>query len=366
MSAEKVSWSSSLPTKADTKNGSKVEVELSAWDPIIIQNNKNIQDVLPRTSVPKGLPSGHEIGYWYKGPERYRFTRGEKVPLDPKWYFYPLGHGPAANKKWNSKVEGVFWVARDGASIEKVPDFEPRKKGAEAKRVRLPGKAPANVYFTTTSASRSQSRDNSRAASRSGSKSRIQSRSPSAERGHVDIKLAVLEALKDLGIGQDTKKKSSKSAAASGNNTPKQESSPKVQRKQIERLRHKRVPTGKENITVCFGPRGPEQNFGSDEIVNGGAQGKKVAQLLENVPGPSALLFGGKVEQIGKANGKVAVQYTYVAELDDNEEVKRFLDLIDAYKKPTTANSINSVLNPQATAFAPPSGVIEELQDDLN
>nr|ASF90473.1 nucleocapsid protein [Wencheng Sm shrew coronavirus]ASF90478.1 nucleocapsid protein [Wencheng Sm shrew coronavirus] len=366
MSAEKVSWSGNLPTKADTKNGPKVDVELSAWDPIIIQNNKNIQEVLPRTSVPKGLPSGHEIGYWYKGPERYRFTRGEKVELDPKWYFYPFGHGPAADKKWNSKVSGVFWVARDGASIEKVPGFEPRKKGAEAKRVRLPGKAPANVYFTTTSASRSQSRDNSRAASRNGSKSRNQSRSPSAERGHVDIKQAVLEALKDLGIAQDTKKKSSKSAAASGSNTPKQDSSPKVQRKQTERPRHKRVPTGKENIIACFGPRGPEQNFGNDEIINGGAQGKKVAQLLENVPGPSAILFGGKVEQIGKVNGKVAVQYTYVAELDDNEDVKNFLSLIDAYKKPTSANQTTSILNPQAADFTPPSGVIEELQDDLN
>ncbi|UBB42482.1 nucleocapsid protein [Wenzhou Suncus murinus alphacoronavirus 1] len=365
MSVEKVSWSDSLPTKADTKHGSKVEVELSAWDPIIIQNNKNIQEVLPRTAVPKGLAQGHEIGYWYRGPERYRFTRGEKVALDPKWYFYPLGHGPAANVKWNSKKDGVYWVAREGASIEKVPDFEPRKKGAEAKRVRLPGKAPANVYFTTTSASRSQSRDNSRAASRNSSRSRNQSRSPSSDRSHVDIKQAVLEALKDLGIGQDNKKKN-KSAAASGNNTPKQETSPKVQRKQTERPRHKRVPTGKENITACFGPRGPEQNFGNDEIINGGAQGKKVAQLLECVPGPSAILFGGKVEQIGKSNGKVAVQYTYVAELDDNEDVNSFLKLIDAYKKPTSANQTNSVLNPQAVPFTANSVVIEELQDDLN
>ncbi|QGX41949.1 nucleocapsid [Alphacoronavirus sp.] len=356
-------------------------VPLSLFAPLIVNNEKPLFKVLPNNAVPKGMGNrDQQIGYWNEQP-RWRMQRGKRVELPSKWHFYFLGTGPHAEVPFRTRTEGVFWVAREGAKTEPtklntrkssekplVPDFgfnlpsavevvEPttpvqsrsnsrsQSRGSSSRRRSPSGSRQNQMRFTSQTPGNSRSRVNSQNRgnqarggnpgnqSRNQSRSRNQSMDRSGDTGNRDDLIsAVKEALKSLGIGQNSK---AASARSSGRTTPKKNKSrsQSKERPLLEVPEWRRVPKGQNTVELCFGPRGGFKNFGGPDFVEKGIEASGYPQAAALVPNGAALLFGGNVTA-RELQDSVELTYTYKMTVPkDDPNLQLLLAQIDAYKE---------------------------------
>nr|QBP43263.1 N protein [Bat coronavirus] len=382
----------------DQPRGRGGRMPLSYYYPIMVTDGKPLFKVLQSNAVPTGKGTKEQqIGYWNM-QARWRMVKGVRKDLDPKWHFYYLGTGPHADAPFRQRLEGVFWVAVQGSKTEPT-GLGVRKRNAPLLKPQFSFKLPVNVEIQEDSASRpnsrnpSSNRDRSQSGNRSASSGPKQgnsqnqnnssqgnnsnnqqrSRNNSKSRGQnnqsnnsqADIVAAVKQALKELGVSPQEKKNKQK-GSTSGNNTPKEQRSkspapsPNTQRKQIERPVWKRVPTSAEDVTVCFGPRDTQQNFGDQDLVRHGVDAKHYPQLAEFVPGTAALLFGGEVST-RESGEDVEITFHYKLKVKKSDKnLPLFLQQVSAYALPSQAPNIPSQLNPIAPDFTPGFEMVNE------
>nr|WPA70774.1 MAG: nucleocapsid protein [Pekapeka alphacoronavirus 1]WPA70782.1 MAG: nucleocapsid protein [Pekapeka alphacoronavirus 2]WPA70789.1 MAG: nucleocapsid protein [Pekapeka alphacoronavirus 1] len=342
-------------------------IPLSLYAPLRVTDEKPLYRVLSSSYVPQGRGDRDEqIGYWNQQP-RWRMRRGERVLLPPNWHFYYLGTGPHADAPFRKRIDGVFWVAREGARTEPtkqgtrrpsekplVPKFDkPLPRGVEVVEPTTPpasrstsrsqsrGKSqgrvrsPSSTRPNTRDQSRGNNRNsNSRSQSKSKSRNQTPSRGQSRDRyggSREDLVSAVREALKSMGIGDKPK---STSRNASGAATPKKQKSraPSKSRDPQSVPEWRRVPTPENSVEACFGPRGGFKNVGDGTFLQRGVQAPGYPQVASLVPNTAALLFGGNVATRELADS-VEVTYIYkmtVPKTDPN--LRLLLGQIDAYK----------------------------------
>nr|ADX59455.1 nucleocapsid protein [Cardioderma bat coronavirus/Kenya/KY43/2006] len=359
-------------------------VPLSLFAPVTVTSDKNFWSIMPKNGVPTNGKANKDqlIGYWTE-QKRWRMNRGQRKELPSKWHFYYLGTGPHADAQFRKRIEGVYWVANQGAKTENT-GLGTRRRNQDLIVPQIPN-LPADIQIVEVtsrggsraqSASRERSQSNNRDRSQSSNRDRSQNRGQqqrnysrsrnnsqtrsgnNAQNQAVDIVAAVKQALQELGVTPKQERKSQK--GASGTSTPKVKrskspgpQSPGTQRKQMERPVWKRVPTSNEDVTTCFGPRDTAHNFGDAELVRKGTEAPHYPQLAELVPTPAALLFGGEVvtREVGE---EVEVTYVYKMRVPkDNKNLPAFLKQISAYSQPSQAASTPSQLNPTAAAFNP-------------
>nr|WCC62990.1 nucleocapsid phosphoprotein [Bat Coronavirus RpGX17]WCC63016.1 nucleocapsid phosphoprotein [Bat Coronavirus RpGX17]WCC63084.1 nucleocapsid phosphoprotein [Bat Coronavirus RpGX17] len=354
----------------DQSRGRTGKIPLSYFNPIISTVETPIWKLLPKNAVPTNGKAGKDqlIGYWNEQP-RWRMVRGQRKTLPSKYHFYYLGTGPHRDAAFRTRLDGVYWVAQQGAKTQPT-GLGNRKRNADLLVPQFSTPLPNGLEVVTESASKSNSRSQSSNRDRTPSGSRSQSRGPSenqnqnrsrnssSSRGQnaqsqnqqVDIAAAVKQALKELGFSAE-KKQSQK-----GNSTPRAKSparSPSAQRKQIDRPEWKRVPTTAENVTACFGPRDTNRNFGAADVVRDGTQAKHYPQLAELVPTPAALLFGGEVTT-REDGDEVEITYHYKMKVKkDDKNLPLFLSQVSAYALPSQVATTPSQLNPVAQPFTP-------------
>ncbi|AIA62275.1 nucleocapsid protein [Alphacoronavirus BtMs-AlphaCoV/GS2013] len=357
----------------EEKRGRSGKVPLSYYNPVIVSGDKPFWKVMPNNAVPKGKGNkDQQIGYWNEQP-RYRMVRGTRKDLPSKWHFYYLGTGPHAEAKFRTRTDGVFWVAVQGSKTEPT-GLGTRKRNAELVNPEFAIQLPAAIEIQENTVSRGNSRNQSSNRDRSQSGNRSQndqkqgnqnqkSRSNSQSRkgnqnsndSAVDIVAAVKQALKELGVTNESNKKGKNS----GTTTPKEQRSkspvrsPTVQKKQLERPPWKRVPNSTEDVTKCFGVRDTYRNFGDADLVRNGIDAKHYPQLAELVPTPAAILFGGEVvtKEVGS---DVEITYIYKMKVPKTDKnLAAFLKQVSAYSQPSQAAEVPSQLNPAAVVFQP-------------
>nr|WCC61911.1 nucleocapsid phosphoprotein [Bat Coronavirus RfZJ20] len=357
----------------EEKRGRSGKVPLSYYNPVIVSGDKPFWKVMPNNAVPKGKGNkDQQIGYWNEQP-RYRMVRGTRKDLPSKWHFYYLGTGPHAETKFRTRTDGVFWVAVQGSKTEPT-GLGTRKRNADLVNPEFAIQLPAAIEIQENTVSRGNSRSQSSNRDRSQSGNRSQndqkqgnqnqkSRSNSQSRkgsqnsndSAVDIVAAVKQALKELGVTNESNKKGKNS----GTTTPKEQRSksparsPTVQKKQLERPPWKRVPNSTEDVTKCFGVRDTHRNFGDADLVRNGIDAKHYPQLAELVPTPAAILFGGEVvtKEVGS---DVEITYVYKMKVPKTDKnLPAFLKQVSAYSQPSQAAEVPSQLNPAAVVFQP-------------
>nr|WCC61918.1 nucleocapsid phosphoprotein [Bat Coronavirus RfZJ20] len=357
----------------EEKRGRSGKVPLSYYNPVIVSGDKPFWKVMPNNAVPKGKGNkDQQIGYWNEQP-RYRMVRGTRKDLPSKWHFYYLGTGPHAEAKFRTRTDGVFWVAVQGSKTEPT-GLGTRKRNADLVNPEFAIQLPAAIEIQENTVSRGNSRSQSSNRDRSQSGNRSQndqkqgnqnqkSRSNSQSRkgnqnsndSAVDIVAAVKQALKELGVTNESNKKGKNS----GTTTPKEQRSksparsPTVQKKQLERPPWKRVPNSTEDVTKCFGVRDTHRNFGDADLVRNGIDAKHYPQLAELVPTPAAILFGGEVvtKEVGS---DVEITYVYKMKVPKTDKnLPAFLKQVSAYSQPSQAAEVPSQLNPAAVVFQP-------------
>nr|WCC61890.1 nucleocapsid phosphoprotein [Bat Coronavirus RfLN20] len=357
----------------EEKRGRSGKVPLSYYNPVIVSGDKPFWKVMPSNAVPKGKGNkDQQIGYWNEQP-RYRMVRGTRKDLPSKWHFYYLGTGPHAEAKFRTRIEGVYWVAVQGSKTDPT-GLGTRKRNADLVNPEFATQLPAVIEIQENTVSRGNSRSQSFNRDRSQSGNRSQndqkqgnqnqkSRSNSQSRkgnqnsndSAVDIVAAVKQALKELGVTNQSNKKGKNS----GTTTPKEQRSksparsPTVQKKQLERPPWKRVPNSTEDVTKCFGVRDTHRNFGDADLVRNGIDAKHYPQLAELVPTPAAVLFGGEVvtKEVGS---DVEITYIYKMKVPKTDKnLPAFLKQVSAYSQPSQAAEVPSQLNPAAVVFQP-------------
>ncbi|AGT21337.1 nucleoprotein [Bat coronavirus CDPHE15/USA/2006] len=342
------------------KNNRRGRMEYSYFAPLIINSDQPIWKVLPNNAVPVGKGGKDEqIGYWNEQP-RWRMRKGQRVDVASKWHFYYLGTGPHSEEQYRKRIDGVYWVAVNGAKTSPT-GLGTRSAKTKPLELKFNTKIPKEVEFVEPT-SPGSSRANSRSQSRGGSKSRNnsprrgnqsksrnssknrggdnRSRSSSGTRDQDAIVAAVKAALLGLGLGTDSNSGASGKAskANSGTSTPKPKpaatpKSPSTPKSQLERPEWKRVPDSDCSVEQCFGPRGGFKNFGSADFVQYGVAAKGYPQAAALTPTSAALLFGGNV-QVQELSDDIEITYTYkmtVPKSDKNLEV--FLSNVNAYKE---------------------------------
>nr|WCC61925.1 nucleocapsid phosphoprotein [Bat Coronavirus RaGD19] len=368
----------------EQQRGRSGRVPLSFFYPVIVTDNTPFWKVMPNNAVPNGMGTKDErIGYWNE-QKRWRMRKGQRIDLPSKWHFYFLGTGPHKDASFRQRLDGVYWVAVNGAKTQPT-SLGSRKKNAAMMVPQFSVSLPSNIQVQTENASapasRNQSQNRSQSANRSQSRGPNQNvnqnqntngnqraRSQSRNRGsnnnqpqnQVDIVAAVKAALQQLGVGnQNQGGTGKKSKSNSGVNTPKEQrakspaKTPPVQRKQMERPVWKRVPNSSENVTACFGPRDAVHNFGDSDVVHHGTDAKHWPQLAELIPTPAALAFGSEISTT-EVGDKVEITYTYKMKVDKaDKNLPAFLQQVSAYAQPSQANQISSQLNPVAPVFTP-------------
>lgn len=329
-------------------------IPLSLFAPLRVTDGKNFWNVMPRNGVPtgKGNPD-QQIGYWVE-QKRWRMQKGQRKDQPSNWHYYYLGTGPHADAPFRKRIQGVHWVAVDGAKTNPT-GLGVRNRNKEPATPQFGFQLPADltvVEATSRSASRSQSRSRNQSQSRSGAQTpRAQQPSQS-----VDIVAAVKQALADLGIA------SSQSRPQSGKNTPKPRSravspapAPKPARKQMDKPEWKRVPNSEEDVRKCFGPRSVSRNFGDSDLVQHGVEAKHFPTIAELLPTQAALAFGSEITT-KEAGDFVEVTYHYVMKVPKTDKnLPRFLEQVSAYSKPSQIRRSQSQqdLNADAPVFTP-------------
>lgn len=346
-----VNWGDAVEAES---RGRKPRIPLSLFAPLRVTGDKNFWNVMPRNGVPTGKGnSEQQIGYWVE-QKRWRMQKGQRRDQPSNWHFYYLGTGPHAEAPFRKRIQGVHWVAIDGAKTNPT-GLGVRNRNREPITPQFGFQLPSDLMIvesTSRSASRSQSRSRNQSQSRSGQQTpRFQQQSQS-----VDIVAAVKQALADLGISGTQNK------PQSGRNTPKQKSraaspapSPKQTRKQMDKPEWKRVPNSDEDVKKCFGPRSVARNFGDSDLIQNGVEAKHFPTIAELLPTQAAIAFGSEITT-KEAGDFVEITYYYVMKVPKTDKnLPRFLEQVSAYSKPSQIRRSQSQqdLNADAPVFTP-------------
>nr|AIW52713.1 nucleocapsid protein [Human coronavirus 229E] len=370
---------------SETQRGRHGRIPYSLYSPLLVDSEQPWK-VIPRNLVPINKKDKNKlIGYW-NVQKRFRTRKGKRVDLSPKLHFYYLGTGPHKDAKFRERVEGVVWVAVDGAKTEPT-GYGVRRKNSEPEIPHFNQKLPNGVTVVEEPDSRAPSRSQSRSQSRSRGESKSQSRNPSSDRNHNsqdDIMKAVAAALKSLGFDkpQEKDKKSAKTGTPkpSRNQSPassqsaakilarSQSSETKEQKHEMQKPRWKRQPNDDvtSNVTQCFGPRDLDHNFGSAGVVANGVKAKGYPQFAELVPSTAAMLFDSHIVSKESGNTVVLTFTTRVTVPKDHPHLGKFLEELNAF---TREMQQQPLLNPSALEFNPSQtspATVEPVRDEVS
>nr|QNT54784.1 nucleocapsid protein [Human coronavirus 229E] len=370
---------------SEPQRGRQGRIPYSLYSPLLVDSEQPWK-VIPRNLVPINKKDKNKlIGYW-NVQKRFRTRKGKRVDLSPKLHFYYLGTGPHKDAKFRERVEGVVWVAVDGAKTEPT-GYGVRRKNSEPEIPHFNQKLPNGVTVVEEPDSRAPSRSQSRSQSRSRGESKSQSRNPSSDRNHNsqdDIMKAVAAALKSLGFDkpQEKDKKSAKTGTPkpSRNQSPassqsaakilarSQSSETKEQKHEMQKPRWKRQPNDDvtSNVTQCFGPRDLDHNFGSAGVVANGVKAKGYPQFAELVPSTAAMLFDSHIVSKESGNTVVLTFTTRVTVPKDHPHLGKFLEELNAF---TREMQQQPLLNPGALEFNPSQtspATVEPVRDEVS
>nr|QNT54778.1 nucleocapsid protein [Human coronavirus 229E] len=370
---------------SEPQRGRQGRIPYSLYSPLLVDSEQPWK-VIPRNLVPINKKDKNKlIGYW-NVQKRFRTRKGKRVDLSPKLHFYYLGTGPHKDAKFRERVEGVVWVAVDGAKTEPT-GYGIRRKNSEPEIPHFNQKLPNGVTVVEEPDSRAPSRSQSRSQSRSRGESKSQSRNPSSDRNHNsqdDIMKAVAAALKSLGFDkpQEKDKKSAKTGTPkpSRNQSPassqsaakilarSQSSETKEQKHEMQKPRWKRQPNDDvtSNVTQCFGPRDLDHNFGSAGVVANGVKAKGYPQFAELVPSTAAMLFDSHIVSKESGNTVVLTFTTRVTVPKDHPHLGKFLEELNAF---TREMQQQPLLNPSALEFNPSQtspATVEPVRDEVS
>nr|AIW52723.1 nucleoprotein [Human coronavirus 229E] len=370
---------------SEPQRGRQGRIPYSLYSPLLVDSEQPWK-VVPRNLVPINKKDKNKlIGYW-NVQKRFRTRKGKRVDLSPKLHFYYLGTGPHKDAKFRERVEGVVWVAVDGAKTEPT-GYGVRRKNSEPEIPHFNQKLPNGVTVVEEPDSRAPSRSQSRSQSRSRGESKSQSRNPSSDRNHNsqdDIMKAVAAALKSLGFDkpQEKDKKSAKTGTPkpSRNQSPassqsaatilarSQSSETKEQKHEMQKPRWKRQPNDDvtSNVTQCFGPRDLDHNFGSAGVVANGVKAKGYPQFAELVPSTAAMLFDSHIVSKESGNTVVLTFTTRVTVPKDHPHLGKFLEELNAF---TREMQQQPLLNPSALEFNPSQtspATVEPVRDEVS
>nr|WGW06410.1 nucleocapsid protein [Human coronavirus 229E] len=370
---------------SEPQRGRQGRIPYSLYSPLLVDSEQPWK-VIPRNLVPINKKDKNKlIGYW-NVQKRFRTRKGKRVDLSPKLHFYYLGTGPHKDAKFRERVEGVVWVAVDGAKTEPT-GYGVRRKNSEPEIPHFNQKLPNGVTVVEEPDSHAPSRSQSRSQSRSRGESKSQSRNPSSDRNHNsqdDIMKAVAAALKSLGFDkpQEKDKKSAKTGTPkpSRNQSPassqsaakilarSQSSETKEQKHEMQKPRWKRQPNDDvtSNVTQCFGPRDLDHNFGSAGVVANGVKAKGYPQFAELVPSTAAMLFDSHIVSKESGNTVVLTFTTRVTVPKDHPHLGKFLEELNAF---TREMQQQPLLNPSALEFNPSQtspATVEPVRDEVS
>nr|QNT54767.1 nucleocapsid protein [Human coronavirus 229E] len=370
---------------SEPQRGRQGRIPYSLYSPLLVDSEQPWK-VIPRNLVPINKKDKNKlIGYW-NVQKRFRTRKGKRVDLSPKLHFYYLGTGPHKDAKFRERVEGVVWVAVDGAKTEPT-GYGVRRKNSEPEIPHFNQKLPNGVTVVEEPDSRAPSRSQSRSQSRSRGESKSQSRNPSSDRNHNsqdDIMKAVAAALKSLGFDkpQEKDKKSAKTGTPkpSRNQSPassqsaakilarSQSSETKEQKHEMQKPRWKRQPNDDvtSNVTQCFGPRDLDHNFGSAGVVANGVKAKGYPQFAELVPSTAAMLFDSHIVSKESGNTVVLTFTSRVTVPKDHPHLGKFLEELNAF---TREMQQHPLLNPSALEFNPSQNspaTVEPVRDEVS
>nr|QNT54766.1 nucleocapsid protein [Human coronavirus 229E]QNT54768.1 nucleocapsid protein [Human coronavirus 229E]QNT54769.1 nucleocapsid protein [Human coronavirus 229E]QNT54772.1 nucleocapsid protein [Human coronavirus 229E]QNT54789.1 nucleocapsid protein [Human coronavirus 229E] len=370
---------------SEPQRGRQGRIPYSLYSPLLVDSEQPWK-VIPRNLVPINKKDKNKlIGYW-NVQKRFRTRKGKRVDLSPKLHFYYLGTGPHKDAKFRERVEGVVWVAVDGAKTEPT-GYGVRRKNSEPEIPHFNQKLPNGVTVVEEPDSRAPSRSQSRSQSRSRGESKSQSRNPSSDRNHNsqdDIMKAVAAALKSLGFDkpQEKDKKSAKTGTPkpSRNQSPassqsaakilarSQSSETKEQKHEMQKPRWKRQPNDDvtSNVTQCFGPRDLDHNFGSAGVVANGVKAKGYPQFAELVPSTAAMLFDSHIVSKESGNTVVLTFTSRVTVPKDHPHLGKFLEELNAF---TREMQQQPLLNPSALEFNPSQNspaTVEPVRDEVS
>nr|ABB90487.1 nucleoprotein [Human coronavirus 229E] len=370
---------------SEPQRGRQGRIPYSLYSPLLVDSEQPWK-VIPRNLVPINKKDKNKlIGYW-NVQKRFRTRKGKRVDLSPKLHFYYLGTGPHKDAKFRERVEGVVWVAVDGAKTEPT-GYGVRRKNSEPEIPHFNQKLPNGVTVVEEPDSRAPSRSQSRSQSRGRGESKSQSRNPSSDRNHNsqdDIMKAVAAALKSLGFDkpQEKDKKSAKTGTPkpSRNQSPassqssakilarSQSSETKEQKHEMQKPRWKRQPNDDvtSNVTQCFGPRDLDHNFGSAGVVANGVKAKGYPQFAELVPSTAAMLSDSHIVSKESGNTVVLTFTTRVTVPKDHPHLGKFLEELNAF---TREMQQHPLLNPSALEFNPSQtspATVEPVRDEVS
>nr|BAP19072.1 nucleocapsid protein [Feline coronavirus] len=324
---QRVNWGDE-PSKRRGRSNSRGRknnnIPLSFYNPITLEQGTKFWNVCPRDFVPKGIGNkDQQIGYWNR-QERYRIVKGQRRELPERWFFYFLGTGPHADAKFKDKIDGVFWVARDGA-MNKPTTLGTRGTNNEPKPLKFDGKTPPQFQLEVN-----RSRNNSRSGSqpRSVSRSRSQSRGRQQSNNQsTNVEDTIVAVLQKLGV---TDNQRSRSKSRDRSDSKSRDTTPKNANKHTWKK-----TAGKGDVTNFYGARSASANFGDSDLVANGNAAKCYPQIAECVPSVSSIIFGSQwsAEESGD-QVKVTLTHTYYLPKDD-AKTSQFLGQIDAYKRPS-------------------------------
>ncbi|APD51503.1 N protein [229E-related bat coronavirus] len=366
---------------SEPQRGRSGRIPFSLYNPLLVENGQPWK-VIPRDLVPTNKKEKDKlIGYW-NVQKRFRTKKGQRVDLPPKVHFYYLGTGPHKESKFRERIDGVVWVAVNGAKTEPT-GYGVRRKNADPETPKFNQKLPNGLSIVEDPDSRATSRSQSRSQSRDrGKNSKPQSRSSSTERpqSQDDIMKAVAAALKSLGFEkpqepQQKKKKATPKSSRSSSPAPvKAQSSDaqsKEQKHELQKPRWKRQPNSDKssNVTQCFGPRDLEHNFGSADVVANGVKAKGYPQFAELVPSTAAVLFDSHIDSKEAGDSVLLTFTTRVKVPKDHPHLGKFLEEINAFTKPSQVKETQQhpLLNPAAQDFTPStsSSTVEPVYDEV-
>nr|AUG69020.1 nucleocapsid protein [Feline coronavirus] len=324
---QRVNWGDE-PSKRRVRSNSRGRksgnIPHSYFNPITLEPGSNFWNVCPRDFVPKGIGNkDQQIGYWNRH-ERYRIVKGQRKELPERWFFYFLGTGPHADTKFKDKIDGVFWVARDGA-MNKPTTLGTRGTNNESKPLKFDGKTPPQFQLEVNrSRNNSRSGYQSRSVSRNRSQSRGRQHSNNQSNNVEDTIVAVLEKL-GVTDNQRSRPKSKDRSDSKPRDTIPNNANKHTWKK----------TAGKGDVTNFYGARSASANFGDSDLVANGNAAKCYPQIAECVPSVSSMLFGSQwsAEEAGD-QVKVTLTHTYYLP-KDGAKTSQFLEQIDAYKRPS-------------------------------
>nr|ALA50092.1 nucleocapsid protein [Camel alphacoronavirus]ALA50099.1 nucleocapsid protein [Camel alphacoronavirus]ALA50106.1 nucleocapsid protein [Camel alphacoronavirus] len=369
-----VNWADS----SEPQRGRQGRIPYSLYSPLLVDSEQPWK-VIPRNLVPTNKKDKSKlIGYW-NIQKRFRTRKGKRVDLSPKLHFYYLGTGPHKDAKFRERIEGVVWVAVDGAKTEPT-GYGVRRKNSDPEEPRFSQSLPNGVTVVEEPDSRAPSRSQSKSQSRGRGEFKPQSRNSSSA-SQDDIIKAVAAALKSLGFEKEKEAAKKGTPKPSRNQSPSsfqtraksparpQNSETKEQKHEMQKPRWKRQPNDDltSNVTQCFGPRDPYHNFGSAGVVANGVKAKGYPQFAELVPSTAAMLFDSHIDSKESGNNVVLTYTTRVTVPKDHPHLGKFLEELNAFTKPLQGDmQQHPLLNPSAQELQTSPGTAEPVYDAVS